>query len=146
MTQPAYTVEKISAICGGELFSDGSPGREIRDLLIDSRRLIHPEGCLFVALVTDRNDGHRYIEDLYDKGVRSFLVSALPGGRKTKEEGQGMRDAGRVTRDAGSGMMDEGGWTREVGYLTHDAGRVTLDMGQGNEGRGTRDEGRGTRG
>jgi len=73
-----YTVREISAICQGTLYA--SPGEDfsIRDLLIDSRRLIHPGHTLFIALVTDRNDGHRYIADLYEKGVRCFLVSRLP--------------------------------------------------------------------
>ena len=53
----------------------------VRDILIDSRRLVDPEGCLFIALVTQRNDGHRYIEELYRKGVRLFLIQD-PGYRK----------------------------------------------------------------
>ena len=47
----------------------------VNDILIDSRRLIRPEGTLFVAIVTNRNDGHLFIEELYSKGVRLFLVS-----------------------------------------------------------------------
>ena len=47
----------------------------MRDILIDSRRLIRPEATLFVAIVSPRNDGHSYIRELYGKGVRLFLVS-----------------------------------------------------------------------
>ncbi len=78
MTFPAYTVEQISAICGGNILYNGDAAAVIRDLLIDSRRLVHPEQCLFVALKSERNDGHKYISELYEKGVRCFLVSESP--------------------------------------------------------------------
>ena len=70
-----YTISKIAEIVGGKLFPENIADAEVRDILIDSRRLIRPEGTLFVAIVTPRNDGHSYIEDLYGKGVRMFLVS-----------------------------------------------------------------------
>lgn len=47
----------------------------ISELLTDSRSLTFPEETLFFALVTSRNDGHRYIDDLYRKGVRNFVIS-----------------------------------------------------------------------
>lgn len=51
---------------------------EICELLTDSRYLRRADVCLFVALKTAKNDGHRYIPELYGKGVRAFLVSSLP--------------------------------------------------------------------
>ena len=77
MTEPACTVSQIASICQGTLFADDGNDPVIRDLLIDSRRLIHHEHCLFIALVSDRNDGHKYIDELYDQGVRCFMVSTL---------------------------------------------------------------------
>ena len=47
-------------------------------LLTDSRSLTFPEETLFFALVTERNDGHRYVLDLYRKGVCNFVVSRIP--------------------------------------------------------------------
>ncbi|MDR3252667.1 MAG: bifunctional UDP-N-acetylmuramoyl-tripeptide:D-alanyl-D-alanine ligase/alanine racemase, partial [Tannerella sp.] len=44
-------------------------------LLTDSRSLYFPETSLFFALKTKTNDGHRYIGDLYRRGVRSFVVA-----------------------------------------------------------------------
>ena len=78
MTEPAYTVSKISSICHGAVYPANEGDRIVHDVLIDSRSLIHPEHCLFIALVSDRNDGHRYIGELIEKGVRNFLVSTLP--------------------------------------------------------------------
>lgn len=48
----------------------------VADLLIDSRSLTDPADSLFFAIRTPRNDGHRYIRDLYDRGVRSFVVES----------------------------------------------------------------------
>ena len=47
---------------------------EVRILLTDSRSLSEPAVTLFFALSTEHNDGHRYILDLYEKGVRNFVV------------------------------------------------------------------------
>lgn len=54
-------------------------------LLTDSRSLSDPENSLFFALITPMDDGHRYIRELYQRGVRRFVVSrplqedAMPG-------------------------------------------------------------------
>jgi alanine racemase len=37
-----------------------------------------PEDTLFFALTSQRNDGHKYIPQLYRRGVRAFVVSELP--------------------------------------------------------------------
>ena len=44
-------------------------------LLTDSRSLSFPEETLFFALTTKRNKGARYISDLYERGVRNFVLS-----------------------------------------------------------------------
>ena len=55
-----------------------SPSGLIHHLLIDSRKLVFPETTLFFAIKTERGDGHGYIEDLYLRGVRHFVVGQLP--------------------------------------------------------------------
>ncbi len=47
----------------------------VNDILLDSRKLLSPANTMFIALDTKRNDGHKYINDLYDRGVRIFLIS-----------------------------------------------------------------------
>ena len=69
-----YTISEIAKIVKGNLFQNFSSDNTIKDVIIDSRKLITSESVLFVALKTKRNDGHRYINDLYQKGVRNFLV------------------------------------------------------------------------
>jgi alanine racemase len=46
----------------------------ISQLLTDSRRLRDAEHTVFVAIKTERNDGAKYISELYKKGVRVFIV------------------------------------------------------------------------
>lgn len=43
--------------------------------LTDSRALSSPGNTLFFALTTSSNDGHRYVRELYRRGVRNFVIS-----------------------------------------------------------------------
>ncbi len=69
-----YTIDKIASIAEGELVGNSDNSIVIKDLLFDSRLIIVPENTLFFALKSQRNDGSRYIKNLYDKGVRAFIV------------------------------------------------------------------------
>ena len=71
-----YTIEKITTLIGARRI--GTADAQIGWLLTDSRSLCFPEETLFFALKTQRNDGHRYLGDLYRRGVRNFVVSASP--------------------------------------------------------------------
>ena len=50
----------------------------IVELHTDSRQLATTNNSLFFALITRRNDGHKFISELYAKGVKNFVVSTLP--------------------------------------------------------------------
>ena len=67
-----YTIEKITTLIGARRI--GHAEARIGWLLTDSRSLCFPEETLFFALRSQRNDGHRYIDDLYRRGVRNFVV------------------------------------------------------------------------
>lgn len=56
----------------------GERDMNIEWILTDSRSLCFPEETLFFALKSGRNDGHRFIPDLYRRGVRNFVVEDLP--------------------------------------------------------------------
>ena len=75
MLHKEYTVGQIKKILKADLFTEKSEDLLIKDILIDSRRLISSEKCLFFALVSKHNDGHKYIGELYKKGLRNFVVS-----------------------------------------------------------------------
>ena len=77
MQHQFYSLNQISEIVGGQLVGDQSM-LQVCDLLIDSRHLMDPRQALFFALSSVRNDGHKYIGVLYDKGVRAIVVSRQP--------------------------------------------------------------------
>ncbi len=52
--------------------------RQVSVLLTDSRSLTYPEVSLFFAISTPNNDGHRYIRNLYEMGVKAFCVTHIP--------------------------------------------------------------------
>ena len=68
-----YKISDIVEIVGAERI--GSADTQINWLLIDSRSLCFPEETLFFAIRTDKNDGHKYIDELYRRGVRNFVVN-----------------------------------------------------------------------
>ena len=72
-----YSIEKVASLIGAHRY--GTAATAVGFLLTDSRSLSFPEETLFFALKSERNDGHRYIADLYRRGVRSFVVETLPG-------------------------------------------------------------------
>ena len=77
MQHQYYSLTQIAEIVNGQL--EGNPAeRQICDLLIDSRQLVAADQALFFAIVSARNDGHKYVHDLYEKGVRAFVVQRIP--------------------------------------------------------------------
>ena len=77
-----YTIEKVATLIGARRY--GEKEATIGWLLTDSRSLCFPEQTLFFALRTKRNDGHKYISELYRRGVRSFVVEQVPEDYQTQ--------------------------------------------------------------
>lgn len=75
MQNEGYTIKKIASVVGGEVIGNQSDAIVVRDILFDSRLLIDAEDTLFFALSSGRNDGHKYIKYLYEKGVKAFVIS-----------------------------------------------------------------------
>ena len=76
-----YSLEKVTALIGARRF--GNAEARIDWLLTDSRSLAFPETTLFFALRTPVGDGHKYIPDLYRRGVRNFVVGTVPENYET---------------------------------------------------------------
>lgn len=68
-----YKSGQISDIVNGKL--SGPATVELKHIISDSRSISWYPSCIFFALVSQRNNGHRYVKELYDKGVRCFVVS-----------------------------------------------------------------------
>ncbi len=70
------TSSDIARITKGILF--GRPDISVSELATDSRQINLAENLAFIAVRGPNHDGHLYIDSLYRKGIRVFLVSLLP--------------------------------------------------------------------
>jgi|AGTN01.3.fsa_nt_gi alanine racemase len=68
-----YNIKQIASILGISL--NRPQPAEITILLTDSRKLTNPPATLFFALETKNNDAHAFVSELYESGVRNFVVS-----------------------------------------------------------------------
>ena len=66
-----YTLSQIAQICGGEHFGVDV---EVCDIVTDSRSCVFGDGAMFVAMKGVNHDSHNFIADMYQCGVRAFLV------------------------------------------------------------------------
>lgn len=71
-------IDTIASMIGAQVC--GETCVDVEWLLTDSRSLCFPESTLFFAIRTDRGDGHRYVRDLYERGVRAFVLSDVQEG------------------------------------------------------------------
>ena len=70
-----YSIKDIIRITGCTAIGSDSD-RVIDTLLCDSRSLLNAESTLFFAITTAHGSGMNYIDELYDKGVRAFVVDS----------------------------------------------------------------------
>lgn len=69
----SYTSKNLASIVKAEL-SGPDVNIVLNELLWDSRKANHFAHTLFIAIKGPHHDGHDYIEDLYQKGFRHFLI------------------------------------------------------------------------
>jgi len=70
-----FSLSEIPSIVKGSIKPELTEDEFISDILIDSRRVFKVENTLFFALTSKRNDGHKYIAELYQRGLRNFVIS-----------------------------------------------------------------------
>ena len=68
-----YTFEQIAEITSAVGVKQNQETR-FNQLLLDSRKLLYPELTIFIALQSPYRKGVDFIPELYEKGVRSFIV------------------------------------------------------------------------
>src|SRR6056297_108178 len=71
-----YTISQIAKIIDAQSFI--KEDCEIQYLLIDSRNIVSTVNSLFFAIRGERHDGHNFIKELYQKGVKNFVVDQIP--------------------------------------------------------------------
>ncbi len=70
-----FLISEIAAIINGKFIPYLANDSAIHDILIDSRRVFKARNTVFFALQSKRNDGHKYIAELYQKGLHTFVIS-----------------------------------------------------------------------
>jgi len=73
MSERNYTIQQIAGILDINLQNEKRK-TIINNLVIDSRSIVDPEGALFFAIPAQRN-GHEFIREAYETGVRNFVIS-----------------------------------------------------------------------
>lgn len=68
-----YNIKEIEQAIAGTWHLDNTDAK-ITHLLYDSRKVRNGANTLFFAIKGKLSDGHHYIVDLYEKGVRNFVV------------------------------------------------------------------------
>jgi len=59
---------------GGEFISQ-APNKPFNKIEFDTRRIIDGKHSLFVVIKGENHDGHKYIQDAWNLGVRNFIIS-----------------------------------------------------------------------
>ena len=72
MDSITYTISKIASIIG-EKAQLKTPETIIQTLLFDNRKMADAEASLFFVL-PGRVDGHHFVKDSYDSGLRNFVI------------------------------------------------------------------------
>jgi alanine racemase len=79
MNPDIYSIGQVAEIVAGQLQKGRNYSEcQIKHLLTDSRKIINAESSLFFAIKGNRRDGHAFIPDLYQAGVRHFVVTSIP--------------------------------------------------------------------
>ncbi|MEP6597412.1 MAG: Mur ligase family protein, partial [Ginsengibacter sp.] len=69
-----YTIEQIANYTSGTLVRYNPEISKPAYLSLDSRKIPFPESTIFFALHTAHRNGNEFIETLYQRGVRNFLI------------------------------------------------------------------------
>ncbi len=76
MNTTDYTFSEIASVLSeGKAVLRNNSREQVKFLLTDSRKIVTASLSLFFAIRGDRRDGHEFISDLYQAGVRNFVVS-----------------------------------------------------------------------
>ncbi len=75
------TLNSYTTFTKGILYGKGN--EIIKHIIIDSRKIVSNQNSVFVAIIGERHNGHKYIEPLINKGYTNFIVSSLPEKHET---------------------------------------------------------------
>ncbi len=70
------SIRDIIQITEAQVEQLASPDDQIYHLQLDSRKLAFPQQALFFAIQGQRHDGHQFLDELYQRGLRNFIVES----------------------------------------------------------------------
>ncbi|MBL6963361.1 MAG: bifunctional UDP-N-acetylmuramoyl-tripeptide:D-alanyl-D-alanine ligase/alanine racemase [Bacteroidetes bacterium] len=71
-----FSLREIEKITGGRIICKNTT-ESVVHIYFDTRRLVYVNNALFIAIVGPTNDGHKYILDAWEKGIRIFILEDL---------------------------------------------------------------------
>lgn len=71
----SYRIQELSEIISAELI--GNPTGVVEEIYFDSRMIFQPNNGVFFAFDEFRENGSNYLNDAYEKGIRTFVVSEI---------------------------------------------------------------------
>lgn len=72
-----FSLRHIAKIIHAEVVGDLKE-ITIRKIVTDSRKIIDTNGVVYAAISGERHDGHSFIKECFDKGIRYFIVEKKP--------------------------------------------------------------------
>lgn len=71
-----YNIEQLVNILEGKLLNTVVHATTVHHISFDSRKVIFPHQSIFFAIIGKRQDGHNFLQDAYEKGLRNFVISS----------------------------------------------------------------------
>ena len=71
-----YRLHDIAQITGGKII--GLKDSLIKNICFDTRPYIEDNNHLFIGLKSKKNNGIKYVDQAYNKGIRLFLLNEKP--------------------------------------------------------------------
>jgi alanine racemase len=97
----------LARISDGQLLASGAD-EAIYYLLTDSRKLINASGAVFFAIRGSRHDGHHFVQEAYQMGIRYFVVEKDAGIEAEQLNGAGIL----VVENSISALQQVAAWLR----------------------------------
>lgn len=77
MKSVQFSIDEIVDICKAELLQSNAKNIRISGIITDSRHISDGKNELFIALKGVRHNGHLFLKEAYNKGIRTFIISDI---------------------------------------------------------------------
>lgn len=114
----------IARILKGKLVGPGN--LSVTEVITDTRQSGITGGLLFFALKGKNHDGHSFIDSLYQKGIRTFVVEHLPDKLETYKDAAFIVTTGTVDALQDLAAWKRKSFTSEVIAVTGSAGKTVV--------------------